>query len=303
MNASTSKVVTLAAALLAACSLSAGVVFEVTSPYHHIRVIDSVGIRTLFFDNSPQTQMSLANPLQGHFEYTELFHLPSLWNTNLTNVLMIGLGGGSAQRLFAHYHPTVTVHTVEIDPVVVQVARDYFQFKESERQKVFVMDGRVFLRRSRSEYDLIILDAYVQSRYGASIPQHLATKEFFELARTHLSTNGVVAYNVIGSPSGWHANIIGAIYRTLNSVFPQVYLFTAKSSQNVVLVATKASGRPNLNALRQRASWFVQTRRATLPSFRQRLENLQLSPPANLARSPILTDDYAPVEGLSGATQ
>ena len=76
---------------------------------------------------------------------------------------------------------------------------------------------------------------------GSSIPPHLTTKEFFEVANRHLTTNGVLAYNVIGQIQGWKADIVGGIYRTMKEVFPQVYLFPAKSSMNVVIVATKSS--------------------------------------------------------------
>jgi len=289
-----------AGALLPFSLGAAQLVFEVTSPYHHIRVIDDAGQRTLCFDDATESRMSVQDPLSGHFEYTEYFHLPWLWNMQLTNVLMIGLGGASAQRAFEHYYPGVTIQTAEIDPMVVQVARDYFSFKESDRQRVRVEDGRVFLKRSTARYDLIVLDAYVRSRYGSSIPQHLATKEFFELVRERLTTNGVVAYNVIGTLNGWRADIVGAIYRTLKTVFPQVYLFPARSSMNVVLVATRAAGRAEINGLRQRASMLLQARRITLPGFRERVEMLQSLPPPNLSRCPVLTDDYAPVEGLSG---
>jgi spermidine synthase len=291
--------VALSCALLCSSSLSAEVVFEATSPYHHIRVTQEGDLRTLCFDDATETRMSLQDPLKGHFEYTEYFHMAWLWNTQLTNVLMIGLGGGSAQRAFEHYYPSVNVETVEIDPKVVQVAKDYFSFKASERQKVQVEDGRVFLRRSTGRYDLIILDAYVGGRYGSSIPQHLATKEFFELVRDHLTTNGVAAYNVIGTTSDWHAGIVGAIYRTLKAVFPQVYLFPARSSQNVVLIATPAAYRMDIYNLRQRAGVLTQLRRVTMPTFRQRLEAFQVQPPPSAAHSPVLTDDYAPVEGLA----
>jgi spermidine synthase len=282
-------------------TLQARVIYEITSTYHHIRVVDQAGIRTLFFDNAPQTQLALQDPLKGHFEYTEFFHLAWLWNPHLTNALMIGLGGGSAQRAFAHYYPDLTLQTVEIDPAVLQVARDYFEFKETPRQQVAVSDGRVFLRRSQARYDLIVLDAYVEGRYGSSIPQHLATKEFFELVRDHLSTNGVLAYNVIGSPRNFRADLIGAIHRTISTAFPQVYVFQAVSSQNVVLIATRARGRFDLEALRRQAGLLVQVRRVTMPTFRQRLESLQTTPLPSAAVSPVLTDDFAPVEGLAGA--
>ncbi len=283
-------------------SLSEGAtVFETTSPYHHILVTDEGGLRTLRFDDGLETRMSLQDPMKGHFEYTEYFHLAWLWKTNLSSVLIIGLGGGSIQRSFEFYYPGVKIETAEIDPAVVQVARAFFQFKESDRQKVRVEDGRIFLRRSTGRYDLIILDAYVQSRYGAAIPQHLATKEFFEIVRDHLSTNGLAAYNVIGGTSGWRAEIVGAIYRTLNAVFPQVYVFPVETSRNIVLIATRARFRADRAALRSRAASMIQARQITIPGFLARLERLQYLAPLSAGRSPILTDDYAPVEGLAAA--
>jgi spermidine synthase len=275
-------------------------VYEVTSPYHHIRVIDESGVRTLYFDAGMETRMSLKNGLEGHFEYIDYFHMPWLWNTQITNVLMIGLGGGSAQRAFQYHYPDVAFRTVEIDPTVVRVAQEFFNVRESQNHKIEVSDGRIFLRRSTAHYDVILLDAYVADRYGSSIPQHLATKEFFELARDHLTTNGVVAYNVIGTLYGWHADIIGAIYKTLQAVFPQVYLFPATSSMNVVIIATRSPIKTNIQGVRWRAAQMVESKRITLPGFRQRVESFQNTAPVSAFRSPILTDDYAPVEGLSG---
>src|SRR2546426_521376 len=235
------------------------VVFETTSPYHHIRVIDQQGVRTLSFDGSMETRMSLRDPLTGHFEYIEYFHMPWLWNSNLTNLLMVGLGGASVQRAYEHYYPQVSIDTVEIDSTVVRIAKEYFGFKESERQRVHVMDGRVYLRRTETKYDTIILDAYVRSRYGSFIPYHLATKEFFEMANQHLTTHGVVAYNVIGTLQGWRADIPGSVYKTMKSVFPNVYLFPATESLNVVIIGTKSPLKTNSNVVHQRANALSQT--------------------------------------------
>src|SRR2546423_12709099 len=116
----------VSALLSPAAPVSPNIIFEATSAYHHIRVIDQDGIRTLSFDGSMETRMSLRDPMKGHFEYTEYFHMPWLWNSQITNVLMIGLGGASTQRSYQHYYTNVVVDSVEIDPKVVQVARDYF---------------------------------------------------------------------------------------------------------------------------------------------------------------------------------
>lgn len=173
--------------------LPAAIIFEAHSPYHHVQVIDQAGIRMLSFNGTRETKMSLANPLRGHFEYTDFFHMPWLWTTNLNRVLMVGLGGGSTQRSYQHYYTNVLVDTAELDPVVVTVAKKYFGVTETPQHKIHTEDGRVFLRRTTNRYDLIIMDAYTSTRYGSSIPPHLTTREFFTLASDHLTTNGVVA--------------------------------------------------------------------------------------------------------------
>lgn len=279
-------------------AVEARIVFDATSPYHHIRVIDDKGLRVLSFDGSQETRMSLADPTKGHFEYTEYFHMPWLWNRQMSNVLMIGLGGASTQRSYQRYYPQVAVDTVELDPTVVKVAREYFFHRETPTNRVIVSDGRVFLRRAEKKYDALILDAYVKSRYGSFIPYHLATQEFFKLANEHLSENGVVAFNVIGSLHGWRADILGALYRTINSVFPQVYLFPANDSLNVVLIATRAKEKLTPAMALQIGADLVRKRVVTMPTFQARVRALRTEPPPSFQRSPILTDDFAPVDGL-----
>jgi spermidine synthase len=288
-----------AGALLLSCGVArAAVVFETTSAYHHIQVIDDGDLRTLCFDRTSESRMQLSNPLAGQFEYTEMFHLAWLWYGKITNVLMIGLGGASTQRAFEHDYPGVQIDTAEIDPAVLRVATAYFHFQESPRQHVFLEDGRVYLRRTAKQFDAIFVDAYAENRYGAFIPQHLLTREFFALAASRLTTNGVLAYNVMGSLNGWQAGLLGATYKTLKSVFPQVYLFPCTSSRNVVFIATKATEPIEFRLLYTRADFLLREGRVRLPSFRLRLNAFYRGAPPATATAPLLTDDFAPVEGL-----
>lgn len=281
-------------------ALRGGVVYETTSAYHRIRVIDQRGLRTLSFNRTEETRMSLTNPLQGHFEYIEYFFTPWCWNTNLTNVLMMGLGGGSIQRLYAAHCPEVTIDTVEVDPEVREVAQQYFNYEPGPRQRVFVEDGRVFLRRSNSRYGAIVMDAYTKGRYGSAIPHHLATTEFFALARKHLTEDGVLAYNVIGTVGGYRAEIVGSIYRTMKTVFPQVYFFPAADSLNVVLVGTVMEAPVTTAWLMDRARAVRASGRVQLPTLPQRVQAFRSATPPNATQCPVLTDDYAPVDGLLG---
>jgi spermidine synthase len=290
----------LAAGLCMVAQLHARVIFETYSPYHFVQVIDQGGERLLSFNGTRETKMSLANPLQGHFEYIEYFHMPWIWNPNLKRVLMIGLGGGSVQRRYQHYHTNLVVDTVELDPVVIDVAKKYFGVAESPTHKIHRDDGRVFLRRTTERYDAIILDAYTTGRYGSSIPPHMTTKEFFTLAGERLGTNGVLAFNVIGQTRGPGADLVGALHRTLQEVFPQVYMFPANSSQNIVFVATKSSERYDYGRVHRDGAALVRAKVVQVPGFIDRLRSFVNTAPANAATSPVLTDDRAPVEALMG---
>lgn len=294
------RVILFGAVLGCNCCVGAAVVFEAFSPYHQVQVIDDQGMRMLSFNGTRETRMSLADPLQGHFEYTEYFHTPWVWNRDIRRVLMLGLGGGSIQRAYQHYYTNVLVETVEIDPVVIKAAKEYFKVEETSRLKIRNQDGRVFLNRASDAYDLIIMDAYTMSRYGSSIPPHLTTREFFALASVHLTTNGVLAYNVIGQVQGAGADIMGALYRTMKQVFPQVYMFPAESSRNVVLVATKSAAPFDYARVQREGAELVRAGKVKLPSFAARLRVFRNAAPGSAATSPVLTDDRAPVESLMG---
>jgi spermidine synthase len=277
----------------------AEVIYETTSAYHHIIVTDYQGLRTLYFDNALESRMSLSDPLKGHFEYTEFFHLPWLWNERITNVLMIGLGGGSVARAYQHYHTNVLFEVVELDPKVVKVAKDFFFLKESPTLRVEVGDGRIHLRRSRRKYDLIILDAYTANRYGSFIPYSLATKEFFALASDHLTDNGVLAYNVIATlPALGKPGTVATFHHTLSTVFPQIYHFRATTSANVVLVATRSSKARSLEALQQAADALIGRKAITVPGFKTRLQGYRDPPTLAAESAQVLSDDFTPIDAL-----
>jgi spermidine synthase len=274
------------------------VVFERISQYHHIQVYDEEGIRTLSFNGSWETKMSLADPLMGHFEYTEYFQMPFVWNPDIKTVLMAGLGGGSTQRAYQHYFTNVMVDTVEIDPAVVEVAEKYFHVTNTPTLRIHTNDARVFLRRSTNNYDVILMDAYATGRYGSSLPPQLTTKEFFTMANDHLTTNGVLGYNVIGQLTGSRENLVAALYHTMREVFPQVYLFPAEESQNIVFIATKSAEAVTWNMVQSEGRERIRSGAVTLPTFAARMRNFISRPPPSAADAKVLTDDYCPIESL-----
>lgn len=274
------------------------VIFERISQYHHIQVYDENGVRTLSFNGSWESTMSLTNPLTGHFEYTEYFQMPFIWNPDIKHVLMAGLGGGSTQRAFQHYYTNVMVDVVELDPAVVDVAKKFFTLTETPNLQIHTNDARQYMRLSTNTYDLILMDAYATGRYGSEIPAQLTTKEFFTIANKRLSTNGVLAYNIIGQINGSREKLLAALYRTMKEVFPQVYMFPAIESQNVVFIATKSSEPYTWFKVEQEGNARIRSGLVTLPTFATRMRQFLNQPPPNLDTALILTDDYSPVESL-----
>lgn len=281
-----------------AITIPAETIYEETSVYHHILVVDDGDTRILSFDGSQESKMSLTDPLKGHFEYTEYFQMPWLWDNHIEKVLMVGLGGGSTQRAYKHFYPDVMVETVELDPAVVKVAKQYFGVTESPTHKINVMDGRVFIKRSTKQYDVIVMDAYTSNRYGSYIPYHLATKEFFQIASDHMSKDGILCYNVIGQINGWRSDIVGSLYNTIKEVFPQVYMFPAQDSENVVMVATKSGQMYTPKMIRSECEELINSGKVKNLRFRKLINSFINYQPSTANRSIILTDDYAPTDGL-----
>jgi len=289
----------LVCAVFFASATKAEVRYRKTSAHNQITVEDSGGYRLLRFNGSMETRMWIRIPTYGHFEYTEYFQMPLLWNPNAKRVLMMGLGGGSTFRAFNNYYPDIHMDTVELDPEVAKVAERFFHVKETPKHKIHFGDGRAFLRLNKKhKYDAIMMDAYTSNQYGSNIPYHLATKEFFEMASEDLTKNGALVYNVIGSYQGWRADIVGSVYRTMKEVFPQVYHFPASDSKNIVILGVKAKQGLTSATLKAKVD-ALRLARPKLPAdFGRRLARIRAAAPASANKSPVLTDDFAPTNGL-----
>jgi len=223
---------------LPACAgAEAEVIYEDYSAYHHILVEDVKGQRRLRFDDALQSTMSLRDIYRGGFEYTDFFHVPLVLDPSTSRVLFVGLGGGTGPKAFLRDYPWMQVEVAEIDPQVEQVAREFFRLPADPRLRVTIQDGRVYLQRARRAYGAILMDAYASGPYGAYLPYHLVTQEFFALAKRRLTNGGCLVYNVMGTYGGAQDDQVRGVYSTLSKTFAVVYAFRARSSGNTVFVA------------------------------------------------------------------
>jgi spermidine synthase len=276
------------------------VVFSEDTQYHRLSVVEDADTRYLRFDNSLQSAMYIDNPLETRFAYTDLFHLAKAYNPEARNILFIGLGAGSSEKRMLRDFDDVQLHAVELDPVVAEVAHDWFELPRGDpRLEVSVGDGRRFLADDEARWDAIVIDAF----FADAIPFHLVTQEFLTLARSRLEPGGVVVTNAIGAIAGPGSRLFRSIYRTYRTAFPTVAVHPAilpgdegdETFRNLILVATEQAA-PQRTFLAQR--WEeIRAAAPTAPDLRQAiLDRHDALIPTNDV--PVLTDDYAPTDAL-----
>ncbi len=268
--------------------------FARESSHNHVIVTQEGPLRIMHFRRRRllyrETVMDVQNPLKLVNEYSKLMMAGLIFSPQPPRkILMIGLGGGLLTRVLAHYFPNCFFDNVELDQVVVDAAERFFEYQSGGRMRTHVRDGRVFLRRSRERYDMIILDAY----RGGYVPFHLKTQEFLELVRDHLTPSGVVIGNLHGGTRLYDSDRV-----TYANVFSRIYAFVGHIDTNVILVANRSTqDRLSREQILQRAQQlqaqhrFVFDLPAILPHYQ---------PAASYNRNArMLTDDYAPVEALN----
>ena len=269
------------------------------SRYHRIAVVDDTDSRYLRFDSSFQSGMYLDDPYKTRFEYSDYLHLGLTYNADARKVLFIGLGGGSGPKRMWRDFPAVRFDAVELDPDVVDVAYRFFELPRDERLNVEVEDGRRYLVQNEGPWDVIVVDAF----YSDSIPFHLATHEFLELARSRLAPGGVVVTNIIGSTRGTESRLLRSMLRTYRTVFPTVAVHPVRVQgdtnlggvRNVIFVAGEGAS-PSKQFLTER--WNEVRRRAPgAPDLTTAISD-RIDRPIPTNDVPVLTDDYAPTDAL-----
>ncbi len=283
-----------------AAAAPAALVYSRDTVYHRITVWDDGPLRYLKLDNFTHTGIDRTEPRRTVYSYADYLHLPRLFVADPTRVFLIGLGGGTVPTRWVADYPSVTMDVAEIDPEVVTAAERYFGLEPGARMRVTAEDGRHHLRRSDTRYDVILIDACLID----AIPFHLATREFFTLARSRLAPGGMVAMNVIGALAGRESQLFPAIHKTMREVFRTVYVFAVfldkdpdpTHPRNVVVAATDEPALTR-DEIARRARDLVDRGVVSVDGFVQAAANLY-DGPVETAGVPELTDDFAPVDAL-----
>lgn len=246
----------LIALLLGFPAKAAQLIHQEQSHYQQISVTQTGETRCMQFDNPKawvkhfQTCMNVQNPAVQPLEYTKLIMGSLFLKRDPKRVLVIGLGGGVLPTLFSNLSPDAYVEAVEIDPAVVRIAKDYFFFLEDSKRKVYVADGRLFVREALKKgikYDLVVIDAF----NGEYIPEHLMTQDFLKEVQGILTEGGVVASNTFS-----RSRLYDHESATYHSVFGDFRNLKKRRGNRVILATRTQDEMPTVREIQENAKYY-----------------------------------------------
>jgi len=267
-----------------ACSANT-VLYETQSDYGPVIVTDEGnGLRALRFSRygARQSMVKLGDP--DHFELS----YPSFALTGLAlctepkRFLVIGLGGGTLPTFLRKHYPDAEIDAVDINPVVVSVAKSHFGFREDARMRAHVMDGRKFIEQTSRPYDAVFLDAF-----GAdALPTHLTTKEFLGAVHSAVRNDGIVVGNL------WSTAVrpsYEAMVRTYRATFPELHVLQVPGTSNRILIAAPRARQMTAAEFADRAEKLSTTKNFRI-NLRRMIELGLLPPEDTQGRGEVLTD-------------
>ncbi|MEE8380004.1 MAG: fused MFS/spermidine synthase [Gammaproteobacteria bacterium] len=261
------------------------------SYYGNLKVVDysfdRVRYREMIIDGMVQGGIDLSS-YQSTYEYNYFMQFISYALVpEGKSCLVIGLGLGIIPNWYEQQG--IQCDVVDINPAIVDVAEEYFGFKNSG--DIFIEDARYFLNSTDRHYDYIVLDVFS----GDITPAHLLSIEALGLMRDRLTEQGVLAVNLIGSVKH-ETYMTASVVKTLEAAFDQVGVFpvfdVVKSEDgigNLAIMAYQGDAR-SLQINRNKLQAHPSVVNMVFKNIDRRFQFPSGTP------AMVLTDDYNPID-------
>ena len=281
--------------------------FDRESKYFALKVSDAVvnnrELKKLALDSLVHSSIDLNDPSflfyaheQIQADLTRAAAIQAREAGRTPRVLVIGGGGYSYPRWVEAQADLadVQIDVVEIDPAVTEIAHDKLGLSRSTRIVSIHKDGRQYVKTAQpATYDLVIQDAV----NDLSVPYHLMTAEYELLVKRLLHPNCLYLLTVIDNfDTGY---FLASAVRTTQSVFGNVNLILPgkpeANTRNVFVISGRNTVGYPANKEFFTDSEGQQIRETTFVYPSSDIDKLLTRCER---RSPVLTDDFAPVDVL-----
>lgn len=261
------------------------------SRYFCIRVIDQGATRLMVLDHLVHGVADRDDPLLMLTPHG--FMLDALPRLRMDaragwSAYLIGGGTYTVPRAWHARGEPVSVTVAEVDPAVTRTAIDSFWY-DPGADRIIHADARLTLAREDIRYDVVIGDAFSD----IAVPQHLITREFFQLVASRLNPGGLYAMNVIDHMD--RLTVLASLVETARQVWPSVEVWadpahTASDNRRVFVIVAGDTPTPQ--------SRLLDASGATGGAVRIAATSLQSIVEGR--GGIVLTDDFAPIDRMMG---
>ncbi len=275
------------------------------SVYGNLTVVETEGSRTLY-----ETGLA-AGTVPDPASAEEAVHYALLQHPWPKSLLLIGGGWQGALSEALRHASLERADYVELDPAVLDVAERRFAAawdaaRRDPRVRVHLLDGRLYVRRTRERYDVIIIN--LPEPETAQL-NRFYTLEFFREAARRLTQGGLLSLRLRAAEnyvSPELARLLASIDATLRAVFAEVivlpgetvHFFAATHSGVLVREAEALEQRLRARGIRTRYVREYYFRFRLMPvRVRALQEQIAAAGPVRLNR------DFAPVGYYYGVTR
>lgn len=227
------------------------IIYEGDTELEHYQVVDTVydgrPARVLYSGERAAAQSGIATdgkpePL---FDYNQRF-MELIIGLKPQCLLLIGGGVYTLPMAALEALEKIEIDVVELDSGLDDIAERFFGLQSNPRLHIFHGDGRDFLEVGAKQYDLIIIDAFI----NLQIPRSLASPEAARAMARHLKRDGVGVMNIIATYRGRNELIrqqqaaFAEAFKTVEVFAAAGNLYTQWLPQNLVLTGQKGEPYP-----------------------------------------------------------
>lgn len=113
---------------------------------------------------------------------------------NFKSILVLGVAGGSViETLKREIKFEGQITGVEIDPIVIELANNYFGLGNYNNVTIVIDDAFAFVLKTKEKYDLIIIDIFQDT----TMPNFLFEDFFINRINFLLNVNGFILFNTM----------------------------------------------------------------------------------------------------------
>lgn len=158
------------------------------------------------------------------------------------NLLMLGLGGGTAVRQLKRLIPNLAVTAVELDSKMISLARKFMHLDKLGID-IHAGDAYTWLKQNKQEFDVIVDDVYGSGELDVMRPTAYTGEMAVALKRS-LTPDGIFVANLVTGTG--HRKMQGIFRNFFRANFPVVRSIAPPDSLNESLVGGKHLAPPSL---------------------------------------------------------